>query len=238
MKIDKRILQIGTSCNESVAAEWLDPMAEALDRFGIKSPNSVAAFLANVGVESIGLTTFEEKLSYSAYELAVLWPNRFSESQHVQHLTPNADARRLNYRSVETANLLYSNRFGNGEPSTGDGWYFRGAGPLRLRGRNVLREFTLVSGVDLDGRDPVEILSRPKEGSMSAAWLWAFWGCSEMVDAGDFEGAASRVAAHPSHLPRYRAARMEAIKSILAAHLDGATPSATKGRGKLPVATA
>jgi putative chitinase len=45
----------------------------------------VASFLANIGVESCGLTRVEESLNYSAKRMAEVWPRRFA-------INPNASA--------------------------------------------------------------------------------------------------------------------------------------------------
>ncbi len=108
-----------------------------------------------------GLRLRHENLDYSAPRLCEVWPKRFPS---IAHAAPYAgDPERL-------ANKVYANRMGNGEEASGDGWRFRGGGPLQLTGRDNWTGFAAAVGKPLD-----EALAygRTLEGGiMAAAWFW------------------------------------------------------------------
>ena len=78
MKITKDILITGTGCTTDRAIKWLDDVQAAMDKFHIESPRAIAAYLANIGVESGGLVSLVENLNYSAQGLANTWPRRYA----------------------------------------------------------------------------------------------------------------------------------------------------------------
>lgn len=99
--------------------------------FEINSPARAAAFLAQIGHESLQLTRCIESLNYGAQRLAVVWPRRFRAADGA----PNALAHGLAYQPERIANQVYANRNGNGSSASGDGWRFRGRGLLQITGR-------------------------------------------------------------------------------------------------------
>lgn len=172
------IAMIGTellaiACPENTAAElalWVDPLRTACRRWGIDTMREVASFLANIGVESAGLTRLEENLNYSAKRMAEVWPKRFAVNPAARPLVPNALAHRLAHDPQALANHVYANRMGNGPPESGDGWRHRGFGPKQLTGRDNQAAFAAAMGIPLED---VPAFVRTREGgSMSAGWFW------------------------------------------------------------------
>lgn len=100
---------------------WSEAFNVALDMFPVKQ---VAMLLAQVGHESMDLTTLEENLNYSAKRLTKVWPNRYPTREAAQPYANNPEA---------LANDTYGGRLGNMQP--GDGWKYRGRGPLQVTGR-------------------------------------------------------------------------------------------------------
>lgn len=92
------------------SAALLDPLNRAMTRFGIDSPVRMAAFLAQIGHESAGLTVVVENLNYSAQGLAATWPNRYRGKDG----KPNDLAIFLARKPAAIANNVYANRNGNG----------------------------------------------------------------------------------------------------------------------------
>ena len=102
---------------------------EALPEHGIREPAQVAAFLAQALTESSGFTDFEEDLSYRTPGLLQRrFPNSF----------PTIDSEIPYRRNAEgLANYVYATRNGNNQP--GDGFRFRGRGPIQITGRDNYR---------------------------------------------------------------------------------------------------
>ena len=159
-------------CPPDRGVEWFGPMLEAMVEFGIDTPHRQAAFLAQVGHESMNLTRLEEGLNYTAQRLMIVWPKRF----------PTIEATRYYEHSPERlANFVYANRNGNGSYESGDGYRFRGRGPIQITGRGNYRAFAQAVGRAGIEMAPERLLL-PVPGSQSAAWFFSAHGCNDMPD--------------------------------------------------------
>ena len=123
---------------------------EWMDERGILTPLRLAHLFGQCAHESMGFAHTIESLSYSADRLMAVWPSRF------QHIT---FARQYARQPKKLANYVYSRRMGNGDPTTDDGWRYRGRGWMQLTGRANYRKAGWVVGVDLEA-DP-ETARRP-----------------------------------------------------------------------------
>jgi putative chitinase len=172
LKLTTEILVVGCGCTSEVAGAWLSALSDACDKFEVsKNPQRMASFLANVGVESTGLTKFEENLYYTdPKRLAVVWPTRFAIDSHMTVKMPNPDAFRYLKQPQALANFVYANRLGNGDVSSGDGWKYRGQGPIQLTGKTNIEAFFEAAGLPTD-TDPAT-LQEPENGAASAAWFF------------------------------------------------------------------
>lgn len=166
-----------------LAELWAEPLTTAMAAYAIDTPARQAAFLATIGHESHGLSRLEENLSYSAERLMQIWPARFPT---------RALAERYAGRPEELANAVYAGRLGNVQP--GDGWRFRGRGPIQLTGLRNYRAFgaSLPIPIDLE-RDPDLVRDDPLHGAASAGWYFERAGCNERADTGDFDGVCDLV---------------------------------------------
>lgn len=115
--------QIAVACNtsQSIAAQWLVAIGTAFQRFEFH-PLEQAAFLAQVGYESDGLTRTDENLNYSSERLLVVFPKYFDKNIALQY----------ERKPPAIANRVYANRFGNGNEASGDGWKYRGRGLIQI----------------------------------------------------------------------------------------------------------
>ena len=115
-------------------------------------------FLGQVLHESAGLTQFSENLNYSVERLTVIWPGRF----------PTLDAARPYARNPEAlANKVYGGRMGNTQP--GDGWRFRGRGPIMVTGRSNYAAVGDLIGQDLTSLP--ELMEQPRY-ALEACIAW------------------------------------------------------------------
>jgi putative chitinase len=73
---------------------------------------------------------------------------------------------------------------GNVEP--GDGYRYRGRGPIQLTGRLNYRAASMGLGLDLEGHP--ELVLEPDVGARAAAWYWQTRRLNFFCDRGDFIG--------------------------------------------------
>jgi len=161
---------------------WLDPLNEAMERFAINAETRILFFLAQCAHESARFVRLEENLNYSAAGLRKTWPSRFSES--------DAQAYAMKPRAI--ANRAYANRGGNGDEASGDGWRYRGRGPLQTTLRDAYQRCEEDTGLPLI--EQPDLLLEPAGGALGAAWSWAvFCGCNAVADEGDYEGVSGLI---------------------------------------------
>lgn len=159
-------------CSEKVAKEWIDPINQVLKDFGITNPKEVSAFLATITHESANFTKLRENLNYSAAGLASTWPNRYSVSKRGGK--PNELAYQLHRKPEAIANNCYANRMGNGDEDSGDGWRYRGCGPMQHTGKDAAKWLNRTVGqrYNVDFIKHFELLSMPLYGMAGAAQYW------------------------------------------------------------------
>lgn len=171
-----------------VAAAWAPPLSAAMAAYAIAGPRRQAAFIAQLAHESAGFTRLEENLNYSASRLMQVWPTRF----------PTADKALLYAHNPEKlANHVYANRMGNGDEASGDGWRFRGRGPIQLTGRTNYAEASadLFGSVGMPDRlveIPDSVLD-PWVGAAVAARFWYVRKLNDLADIEDWEQITRRI---------------------------------------------
>lgn len=164
---EARIRAFAPSAAPGVVAVLAAP--GALDRAVITTPLRVHHFMAQIAVESGGLSKLEENLNYSAKRLTQVWPKRFPT---IAAATPFA-------RNPEKlANKVYGGRLGNTQP--GDGWRYRGSGLMQTTGRGNFR----AAGHE----DDPETLRQPAGALASALKFWTDHNCNAFADRNDIVG--------------------------------------------------
>lgn len=201
--------------SRSVARQWVPALNLAMQRYAITSPVRIAAFLAQVGHESDHLNRVVENLNYSAQGLAGTWPSRFAVDPKARPLVPNARALQLARRPEAIANAAYGGRMGNGPEASGDGWRFRGRGPLQVTGRAQYAAIGAALGLPLEARP--ELLEQPEPGALAAALFWWWNGLNQLADANRFEELTARINAGKLGLAARIALRQRAAEVLVLA---------------------
>ena len=98
-----------------ISADWVDPLNETFERFGIVTRNQQAVFIGQASHESGNFKLLEENLNYKAATLMRIWPKRFPTLERANEFSGNP-------RKI--ANSVYSLRMGNRDENSGDGWRF------------------------------------------------------------------------------------------------------------------
>jgi putative chitinase len=137
------------------AGRWADAFAEVLVN---SDDEAIAFFLGQILHESGMLEHVEENLRYSADRLVAVWPHRF----------PTVEAARpYSYNAPALAEKVYQGRLGNTEP--GDGYKYRGRGPIQVTGRANYAALEEQTGLPLVANP--DLLTQPRAGLMAAA-VW------------------------------------------------------------------
>jgi putative chitinase len=158
------------------------PLNETFERFNISTPRQQAAFLGQCGHECGNFKIFEENLNYRAETLMKLWPKRFPTLEFAKQYERNP-------RKI--ANSVYSNRMGNRDEASGDGWRFRGSGALQLTGHANFFHASKALGVDFVA-DP-ELVRTPKYALLTAGWFWSTHNCNALAEAGDWVALTKKI---------------------------------------------
>ena len=166
MTADELVRAIG--CRPDVANTYAPFIENAAYRWGLDYPYAVAAWLGMISVESARLTKMVEDLRYSATRMAQVWPRRFRDRDG----RPNDLALRIAGDPEALANEVYGGRYGNGGPSTGDGWLYRGRGAGQITFRANYRDVGRGLKLDLEGIP--ELLELPEYAIDSSAWWFAY----------------------------------------------------------------
>ena len=154
-----------------IPSKVLDELPSVIDTFKINSINKLSNFLAQCAHESGNFKFVTENLNYSAEGLLKIFPKYFSKE------TAEIAAR----KPEMIANIVYSNRMGNGDKASGDGWKYRGRGYIQLTGKINYSQFGNFIGVDLL-KDPDLVIT--KYALTSAAWFFEYKNLWLLADRG------------------------------------------------------
>ena len=165
---------------------WADSMNAVFPTYDINTPHRVAAFLAQCGHESGGWTTFEENLNYSAQGLNGIFKKYF----------PTLESAQPYERKPEMiANKVYGGRMGNGPESSGEGWKYRGRGPIQLTGKSNYMAFAKEMFDDWQNifENPDWVTADRDFALMSAIWFWNKNGLNKEADSGDIKTMTRKI---------------------------------------------
>ena len=155
--------------------EWYSAMSLLFSKYDINSPTRIAGFVAQCGHESQNFKTLEENLNYSADGLNKIFPKYFIKA--------GRDAQAYHRQPEKIANIVYADRMGNGNTSSGEGYKFRGRGVIQLTGKDNYTRFAKHVGKSLD--ETIEYLKSKPGALESACWFWKTNGLNEIADSGD-----------------------------------------------------
>jgi putative chitinase len=174
--------EIFPRCQDS--AGWVNALSTVLPKYGITTPRRQAAFIAQCGHESAGWSAFVENLNYSAKALNTVFPKYFTRA--------GRSAEEYARNPEKIANVVYAGRMGNGDIASGDGWRYRGRGPIQLTGRSNYAAFGNAAGVDVL-KNPDLVQTNKEIGLMAALWFWNKNGLNELADVQDIKAITKRI---------------------------------------------
>lgn len=122
-----------SKCGITPDGKWGPGTYKAARNFFKLSNSQAAHFFGQCAHESGNFKVFSENLNYSADGLNKIFPKYFVKAG--RNATPYAR------KPEKIANVVYANRMGNGNEASGDGWKYRGRGPIQLTGRDNYTAF-------------------------------------------------------------------------------------------------
>lgn len=164
-----------------------DYFNETFDRFDISTPARQACWIGQCGHESGNFRVMEENLNYRAPTLLKLFPRT---PKRAWGFTPE-EAAAYERQPQRIANRIYSNRMGNRDEASGDGWRFRGAGFLQLTGHSNFWHASQALGEDFVMQP--ELVRTPKYAAMTAGWFWQTHRLNQYADSGDYLTLTKRI---------------------------------------------
>ena len=143
--------------------------------FDITTDETIAALLGQCAVECVNFSRLEESLYYTTQSLISA---NFSKVRAL----PSSEQVKLLRNPEGLANVAYADRYGNGNPASGDGWKYRGRGGIQ-----TTFKANYEAAEKLTGRPYVEqpdLLSQPSDAMLSAAAYFRGRGCVEVSSRG------------------------------------------------------
>jgi predicted chitinase len=166
---------------EAAVSAFVESQGE-LDQFGITANvNRFAFWVANVAHECGEFHEMVENGNYRAETIVKTWPSRFKS---VSQAAPYA------HNPAKLFNLVYGNRMGNGSPSTGDGFKYRGRGEPQVTGKDGYKNVGFVSGLPL--LDEPDLASAFGTMNRVGGAFWEWKKLNKLADAGDFSAVVGR----------------------------------------------
>ena len=226
-----RAVAIPGVANEVIAA-W-HTSAELLHQQGVTNNKRKAMLIGQCALESARFSARFENLNYSA---SALW------GMFGKYFDSEAETQTFALKPQKIANRIYSNRMGNGDEASGDGYRFRGRGYLQLTGKSNYRRYGNLLGIDLIAEP--DLVAAPEISWQVAAlycanrskqgknlFQWADAGDTRMVTRGingGTHGLADRISKTEAALSALQGKLITAQKQQLLA-ANGFTPGPIDG---------
>jgi predicted chitinase len=155
---------------------YLPLLSAAMNEAGINTPLRIAAFLAQIAHES-----------YEFRYMGEVWGPTEQQLKYERPVVNGVPAPLVTPGHGVKVPLWQ--QLGNTEH--GDGYKFRGAGPIQLTGRNNYREYGHDLGLDLEAHP--EQAQTPAVGFRLAGRYWVKHGLNELADAKNFDEITHRI---------------------------------------------
>ena len=122
----------------------------------------LAHLMSQASHETMRFTNFEENLRYKTAErLMKVYPSFFKHKWQAAPYVNNPE---------KLANRVYANRYGNGDEASGDGWRYRGRGPMMITFKGNYAALEKVTGLPLT-KNP-DLALDPKLAPQLAITYW------------------------------------------------------------------
>ena len=161
---------------------WHKAICDICPEYGINTKKRLAAFIAQCAHESGGFRLLRENLNYRAESLMRTWPSRFPTIEI---------ARQYANKPEKIANKVYSNRMGNRDEASGDGWRYLGRGLIQLTGKENYQWFAASLKMPVD--ELPEYMATFEGAVQSACFFWELNKLNNEADAGDIREMTRKI---------------------------------------------
>lgn len=165
-------------------------MSKSFPKYQINTPARIQAFIAQVAHESGEFTIKTESMNYTTPErLCGIWPARFN----MDGSGGKTNAHDYIKNQEKLANLVYSNRMGNGDAASGDGFRYRGGGFMQLTGKESYAAYAKYIGKEVG--ETADLVRGTDEYALdSACWEFAIdKKLNDEADRGEFFTITKRI---------------------------------------------
>ena len=180
-----RLQNVLAAVAPSVAgAVWVPALCAAFTKFDVNSDRRIAAALGQFLVEAgKALRDVTEDLDYTnASRLVAVFPDQFPTEAAAQPYVRDPKA---------LGNFVYTNRLGNGDVASGDGFRFQGRGLIQITGRDAYAEFG--ASVGLSAEQAAAYCETTLGAAMSGCWYLAANACLPLADMWEISRITRRV---------------------------------------------
>jgi putative chitinase len=155
-----------------------------LNAYGINTKLRYDHFMSQIEHES-KLKLVRESLYYKtiAHARKTFWTPFKGKS--------DAFVKQYLFNTEKMANYVYSNRMGNGNEASGDGFKFRAGGYIGITGRNNYLRLSKDVRIDFM-EDPDEILTEANS-LISSLWFWKLNNLNAFADLNDLDAVSDAV---------------------------------------------
>ena len=161
-------------CPQNELQPFAQYLSAAMQEGQITTVQRMACFLGQIAYESNQLRAWVEDLNYSVNALMATWPRTFPTA---------VIASQYAMQPQKLANHIYANRIGNGPEVSGDGWNYRGRGPIQLTGKANYQAAGQFLSVDLVANP--DWVASSAQGFRVAVWYWTTHNLNQYADAND-----------------------------------------------------
>ncbi|MBD1412844.1 glycoside hydrolase family 19 protein [Burkholderia contaminans] len=210
MIVTASLLVAACGASQANAAKFAVPLRTACDRYSINTPQRMAAFLAQIGHESMSLSQTEESFNYSIPALMATFPRAMPFALAQKYGRQASEKAVPLDRQKQIASIVYANRYGNGDSASGDGWRYRGSGLVQTTFKDNFKAAGDDIGVDLVSK-PDLLRADPTTAALAAGYFWLYHGLNALSDSGNFDAVTRRInpamAGKPDRDKRYAVAK-------------------------------
>jgi putative chitinase len=165
-------------------------MSKSFPKYGITTPARIQAFVAQVAHESGEFTIKTESMNYTTAErICAVWTSRFN----LDGSNGKLNAHDYVKNQEKLANCVYSNRMGNGDAASGDGFRYRGGGNMQLTGKESYEKYAKFIGKEVG--ETADLVRGTDEYALdSACWEFAIdKQLNDEADRGEFITITKRI---------------------------------------------
>jgi putative chitinase len=174
------------------AAKFAAPLTAACALYSIDTPQRLAAFFAQIGHESGSLGRLSESFDYAIPALMGTFPRVMTYAVAVKYGRQPGEKSIPLARQQQIANMVYANKYGNGNAASGDGWNYRGSGLVQTTFRANFAEAAHDIGVDIVA-NPDLVRNDANTAALVAGFYWINHGLNALADAGEFDAITRRI---------------------------------------------